>query len=92
MDPDPAIILKTIPDKHRHFTVMSDGGYYRFNYHGRGSLTDKPVVIDPYDWDVDAGYAIYVSPPDLSKPALMPALERIEAEVCRTLKLFEAEF
>jgi hypothetical protein len=79
-------------DKHRNLPVMSDRGYYRVAYIGRQSLTTKPLVVKPDDWDVDASYAIYIAPPDLTKPGLMPTLQSIESDLGHTLELFQAEF
>lgn len=81
------------PDKHRKLTVIDKSGHFTLYYRGRGELAaQKPLVINPDEWEVDASYLIYVSPPDLSEPALMPTLNNIQTGVCQVLELFKAEF
>jgi hypothetical protein len=81
------------PDKHRELTVIDKSGGFLYTYRGSVDLaTQKPLVINPDDWDIDARYAIYVSPPNLSEPALIPSLGKIQLGVCQALELFKAEF
>lgn len=80
------------PDKHRKLTALSDSGYYTMTHVGQTRLETKPLVIKPDDWEVDASYAIYIAPPNLNEPSLMPTLDNVYAGVGRTLELFKREF
>jgi hypothetical protein len=81
------------PDKHRQLTFLNDSGFYQLKYDGSLSLkAQKPLLINPDDWEVDASCAIFITPPNLSQDGLILTLHRIESGVCRTLELFHAEF
>ena len=73
-------------------TALTDAGLYHLVFRGTLDLTSQSKYLNPNEFDVEASYAIYVAPPDLSQPALMPTLRRLQAEICRTIELFKPEF
>jgi hypothetical protein len=81
------------PDKHRELTVLNKEGSFVFTYNGAVDLaTQKPLIIIPDDWDIDASYAIHVSPPNFSEPGLTILLGEIQLGVCQAIEAFQREF
>jgi len=91
------------PDKHRTLTVLTSFGRSlgvtlhwkptgKFGTNRLRVASPGRAMVDRYDIELNAENAIVIAPADPGKPALMPTLHLIEAEVGHTIEMFKPEF
>jgi hypothetical protein len=84
------------PDKHRNLTVLQPVPRlirrYVVTFDSKVDLNANPIRFTADQVQVDASNAIYISPADVSKPALMPTLRNLQLEIARVLEFFKPEF
>ena len=80
------------PDKHRHLTVLVREGPFFITFPNDIDPRTQPAALTSETLNVDASYAVYISPPDPRQPALVPLLRSLQAEICGAIELFAPEF